>query len=180
MPDRPFWLDRLPDAIRQLENASEPWVDRPTLQSLLGVGRRRAQQLLAPIAQRRVGTSVIANRADVIAQLKRMAAGEDAYYEEHRRKQLWAHLSRARHEWLRQPPVLVEVSPAQIRRVELHDFDGLPEGVELAPGSITLRFREPHEALQKLMALAMAISQDRQAFDERVALPEPLSPSASK
>jgi hypothetical protein len=69
--------------------------------------------------------------------------------------------------------VLVEVSQAQIHRVERHDFDGLPAGVELAPGSITVRFREPDEALQKLMALAMAISQNRLAFNERVTLPGP-------
>ena len=68
------------------------------------------------------------------------------------RQQLWATLSQARREWVRRPPLLV--SQAEMRRVEMHDFDGLPEGVELAPGSITVRFREPDEALQKLMALA--------------------------
>src|ERR1035438_8138951 len=143
MPDKPLWLDRLPYAIRQLEAATEPWVDRPTLEALLAVGRRRAQQLLAPIARRRVGTSVVADRADVVSHLQRLAAGENAYYEERRRKQLWAHLSQARHEWLRQPPVLIEVSNAQIGRVERPDFDGLPDGAELAPGSTRPRFREP-------------------------------------
>jgi len=53
----------------------------------------------------------------------------------------------------------------------VHDFDGLPEGVELGPGCITVRFSQPQEALQKLMALAMAISQNPQAFDERVSVP---------
>ena len=171
MADKPLWLDRLPEAIRQLEATPEPWVDRPALESLLGIGRRRAQQLLAPIAIRRVGTSVVARSADLIAHLKRMAAGEEAYYEERRRKQLSAHLTQARKEWIRQPPVWVEVSEAQRRRVEVHDFDGLPEGVELGPGTITLRFGRPDEALQKLMALAMAISQNRQAFDDRVSIP---------
>lgn len=169
MPDKPLWLDRLPSAIQQLEANPEPWIDRPALELLLGVGRRRAQQLLAPIAKRRVGSSVVANRADVIAHLQRLARGEAAYYEERRRKQLWENLSQARREWVEQPPVLVEVSQAQVQRLELHDFGGLPEGVELAPGTITLRFGSPNEALQKLMALAMAISQNRQAFDERVA-----------
>ena len=104
--------------------------------------------------------------------LKRIAAGEEAYYEERRRKQLSEHLAQAREEWVRQPPVWVEVSEAQRRRVEVHDFDGLPEGVELAPGTITVRFSRPDEALQKLMALAMAISQNRQAFDDRVGIPD--------
>jgi hypothetical protein len=72
--------------------------------------------------------------------------------------------SQARRAWVEQPPVLIEVSEAQIREVERHVLDGLPEGVELAPGSITVRFHEPDEALQKLMALAMAISQNRLAL----------------
>ena len=172
MPDKPLWLPRLPEAIRQLEMASDPWVDRPALETLLRIGRRRAQQLLAAVAHRRVGTSLVASRAEVAAYLKRIAAGEEAYYDSRRSKQLWTQLAAARREWIRRPPVLVEVPNAQVRRVELHDFEGLPEGVELAPGSITLRFREPDEALRKLMALAMAISQNQQAFEQRVVLPQ--------
>jgi hypothetical protein len=170
MPDKPLWLDRLPAAIRQIECSKSEWIDRPALEALLGVGRRRAQQLLSPIAERRIGTSLVASRAATIAQLKRIASGEDAYYEGRRRKRLWANLAEARREWVNQPPVLVEMSNADMRRLALHDFEGLPEGVELIPGSITVRFREPEEALQKLMALALAISQNRQAFDERVSV----------
>ena len=47
MPDKPLWLDRLPEAIRELEENNEPWIHRPAIESLLGVGRRRAQQLLS-------------------------------------------------------------------------------------------------------------------------------------
>jgi hypothetical protein len=173
MPDKPLWFDRLPEALRQLEAAPEPWVDRSAIESLLGVGRRRAQQLLAPIGTRRVGTSVVAHRADLISHLKRIAAGEQAFYERQRRKGLWEQLAQARSEWVRQPPVLVEVSQAQIRSVELDDFEGLPDGVELAPGSITVRFRGPDEALQKLMTLALAISQNRPAFESLVTFPRP-------
>jgi hypothetical protein len=171
MPDKPLWLDRLPEAVRQLEQADEPWVDRSTLESLLAIGRRRAQQLLGPIAQRRVGTSLVADRSQLIAHLKRIAAGEEAHYEGQRRQRFWAHLSEARRQWIEAPPVLVEMSDAQIRRLERDDFEGLPEGVELAAGSIVVRFSDPEEALQKLMALAMAISQNRPGFDRRVSLP---------
>ena len=82
-------------------------------------------------------------------------------------KQLWKQLEQARRDWATQPPVLVEVPQTQIQRVERDDLDGLPAGVELGPGSITLRFQEPEEALQKLMAFAMAMSQNRLAFDQR-------------
>src|ERR1039457_278149 len=39
--------------------------------------------------------------------------------------------------------------------------------------SITVRFRAPDEALQKLTPLALAISQNRQAFEDRVTSPRP-------
>ena len=96
MPDKPLWLDQLPEALRQLEASSEPWIDRPALQSLLRVGRRRAQQILAPLALRRVGTSVVAARADVLTHLQKIAAGETAYYETRRWQRLWTHLAEAR------------------------------------------------------------------------------------
>lgn len=168
MPDKPLWFDRLPEVIGQLELSAEPFIDRPTLESLLHVGRRRAQQLLAQVATHRVGTSLVARRTDVIAHFKGIAAGEEAHYEGRRQRQLWDQLEQTRQEWLRQPPVLVEVSQAALRRVEVLDFDGLPEGVALAPGSITVSFSEPEQALQKLMALAIAISRNRDAFDQRV------------
>lgn len=171
MPDKPLWFDRLPEAIRELEESPKPWIQRADLEALLAIGRRRAQQLLAPLADQCIGSSLVARRSDVIAYLKRVAAGDQAWYEDRRRKQLWEQLDQVRREWATQPPVLVEVPQNQIRRVERHDFEGLPEGVELAPGSITVRFSEPEEALQKLMALAMAISQNRLAFDARVARP---------
>jgi hypothetical protein len=54
-----------------------------------------------------------------------------SYYEGQRRQRLWAHLSEARRQWIEGKPVLVEMSNAQIRRIERDDFEGLPEGVEL-------------------------------------------------
>jgi len=173
MPDKPLWLDRLPHALRQLEQSPDPWIDRTTLQSLLGVGRRRAQQLLAPLARRRVGTSLLAHRSTLIAHLESIRTHQQTQYEERRQQLLWSRLSQARQAYIEQPPVLVEVSHAQIRRVLAEDLAGLPEGVELGPGSITVRFTEPEDALRKLMALAMAISRNRLAFDQQVSLPRP-------
>ena len=43
--------------IAQLEALPYPWVDRATLQQLLGVGRRRAQQILQPVVTHQVGAN---------------------------------------------------------------------------------------------------------------------------
>jgi hypothetical protein len=170
MPDKPLWLARIPEAVQYMEAQVDPWVDRAMLESLLQIGRRRAQQLLSPIATRRVGASIVARREEVIAHLNRIAAGETAFYEGRRRRQLWDQLGRVREEWMERPPVLVEVRNEQVRRLASRDIEGLPAGVELAPGRITVRFRKPEEALEKLMALALAIGHNRAAFEERVAV----------
>ena len=171
MPDKPLWLARIPNVVRQLESDSDPWIDRSRLESLLCIGRRRAQQLLASVTGRRVGSSLLAHRDELIPLLIRTANGEQGHDDERRRKHLWAELTRARRQWLQQTPVLVEVPNAAVRRVEVLDFEGLPCGVELSAGKITIRFCTPDEALEKLLALAMAVSQNREAFDERVAAP---------
>jgi hypothetical protein len=41
----------------------------------------------------------------------------------------------------------------------------LPAGVSIAPGRITVEFAEPRQALEKLLALAMAIGNDYEQFE---------------
>lgn len=164
LPDQPSWINRLPEVIQQLRERADPWVDRAALEELLGIGRRRAQQLLAQMAHRRVGASVVADREEAAAYLEQIAAGEAVDYEQRRRRRLWKELEAG------PPRLLVEVAGAEVRRIEREDFAGLPEGVDLAPGVITVRFRDPEEALRKLMALALAIGGNRSGFEERVKL----------
>jgi hypothetical protein len=97
--------------------------------------------------------------------------GQEAYYDERRRQRLWSELNQIRQGWIEQPPVLVEVPEESVLKIEMRDLEGLPGGVELSPGSITVRFSNPEEALQKLMALALAISRNREAFEQRIRLP---------
>lgn len=126
------------------------------VQSLLGVGPRRAQQILRFCVVRRIGTSLVADRDDLIAFLKELASGDTAYYEKRRRQKLAQTLS--------QPAVLVE-APVTVQQQE---FANLPEGVALSPGNISIAFSSPSEALQRLLALAMAIGNDFNEFERIV------------
>jgi uncharacterized protein YbjQ (UPF0145 family) len=167
MPDRPLWYTRLEAAIRELERLPYPWVDRQALETVLGIGRRRAQQILAPLVRHTIGKSGLAPRQDVIGHLRRLAAGEPAHYENRRRERFRAALERMYQEALERPRVLVE-APASITRQE---FEDLPDGVRLGPGEISVRFRDKEEALQRLLALAMAIGNDPDGFERRISLP---------
>ena len=81
VPAKPVWYSRINDIIRELQTLPRPFVDRATVEFLLGVGRRRAQQILAPCIRDRVGTNGLADREAFIAHLRRLAEGDDGYYE---------------------------------------------------------------------------------------------------
>ena len=161
MPDKPIWYGRLDDAIAELNRLDWPWVDRETLQSLLDVGSRRAQQILRPCVSRRIGANGVARREDLIAHLKRLAAGDEAHYERRRRQRLAQALAALRQAALAQPKVLVE-APNTVLNQELAD---LPDGVSITPGTISITFSTPNQALEKLLALAMAIGNNLGEFE---------------
>ena len=164
MPAKPAWFHRLHDVIQDLETFPRPFIDRSTVEFLLGVGRRRVQQLMAPCVTDRVGTNGLADRDALIAHLRQLAAGEEASYERQRRLKVASVLAQLQKERLERPRLLVQ-APAQIVRQEL---EKLPDGVRLEPGRITVSFQNPQQALEKLLALAMAISSDFEKFESQV------------
>jgi len=161
-----MWYGRLDGVIAELSQLPWPWVDRETLQMLLQVGRRRAQQILRPCVSRQVGANGVADREELIAHLKRLAAGDEAHYEQRRRQRLALVLEGLRREALARPKVFVAAPAAVIEQ----EFANLPQGVSIAPGAISITFTSPNEALERLLALAMAIGNDFSQF-ERLAEP---------
>lgn len=164
MPAKPGWYSRINDVIRELQGLPRPFVDRATVEFLLGVGRRRAQQIMAPCVTDRVGANGLADREALIAHLRRLRESDDGYYEIQRRRKLAGILAQLQKERLERPQLLVE-TPIQVLTQEL---ENLPEGVRLDPGRITVSFDEPQQALEKLLALAMAIGNDFDRFERQV------------
>jgi hypothetical protein len=168
MPDKPTWCGHLEEIARELRALPYPWVDRSTVERVLGVRRRRAQQILQPCVRQQVGTNSVADREELIAHLTRLASGESVYYERRRRRQLANVLTNLDRAWREQPRTLIE-APLAIVNQELTE---LPAGVMLRPGEITVRFSTAVEALQKLLAIAMAAGNDIDGFEKLVRLPE--------
>ncbi len=161
MPDKPSWCGHLEEIAEQLQALPDRWVDCSTLEALLGIGRRRAQQILAPCVSRRIGVNGVADREAVLSHLRSLAKGESALYERRRRRRLAHSLEELRRERLAQPQVLVEAPVA----VMSQRLEGLPEGVSVKRGEITVQFTTSRQALEKLLALAMAIGNDQELFD---------------
>jgi len=97
-----------------------------------------------------------------IAHLRGLARSDERYYEVRRRRLFAETLARLRQDRIDHPPLLVE-APAEVLEQE---FENLPEGLKLERGRITVDFDEPRQALEKLLALAMAISNDFVHFEQ--------------
>jgi hypothetical protein len=169
VPQKPAWFSKIDDVVRELEALPRPFVDRATVEFLLGVGRRRAQQIMAPCITDRVGANGLADRNTLVARLRRLAESDDGYYERQRRRKLSETLAKLQKERLEHPPLLVE-APG---RIVNQDIEKLPPGVRLDQGRITVEFDSAQQALEKLLALAMAISNDFDWFERRVRSTQP-------
>lgn len=167
MPDKPVWYRRLEEAEQQLSALSTPWVDRQTIESVLGVGRRRAQQILRPLVRHTVGRNGLARKEDVVLYLRQLAHGDPVSFERRRRERFAELISNWHRELQTQPRVLVEAPTAIVNQ----ELASLPSGVHLTPGRIVIEgFRNPDEARQRLLALILAIGNDPDEFDRRIGL----------
>jgi hypothetical protein len=165
MPANPAWFSKIDEAIGQLQQLPSAWVDRSMMELFLGVGRRRAQQILQPFIRRTLGANGLANRDEVIRYLRGVSTGQSATFEIERRSKFAQVLVKLHRERKENPRVLVE-APTNIVNQTL---EGLPDGVVLSPGRIVLEgFQTPDEAKQKLLALIMAMGNDPVGFDERI------------
>ena len=164
MPAKPAWYRRLPYILEQLRNHSHPYVVRADVEYLLGVGRRRAQQIMAPCIIDRVGSNGLADRDALINRLRRIAEGDDGFYEMQRRRKVAKVIEHLRQERVSTPQLLIEAPTTVINQ----ELEHLPAGVRLEAGRITVEFAEPQQGLEKLLMLAMAISNDFDGFEHSV------------
>ncbi|MEO8053474.1 MAG: hypothetical protein ABI833_24000 [Acidobacteriota bacterium] len=162
MPDKPLWLGRLDQILDELASLPHPWIDRATVERVLGIGRRRAQQILAPCVSLQIGSNGVADRELFIAHLQQLASGEAAQYERIRRQRLAHTLDSLRTSWQSRVPVAAPLN------IVNQAFTDLPPGIQLDPGRITVQFETAQQALEKLLALAMAIGNDFERFQKAV------------
>ncbi len=153
MPDQPIWLDRVADILVELEApASPPFLDRPAVELLFGLRRRQAIELMHHMAGYQVGRTFLVERAAVCRFLNQPAVRQATARAAVRKRRVLEYLAAARRDWPARK-LRIPVDPAP-------QSPGLPAGVELRPGQLTIRFDQPVELLQKLFALSRALAND--------------------
>lgn len=159
MPPHARWLLKIPDAIRQLEALDRDLLTRRDLEQLFGVSKARAAILMRTFGADQTGNVRTLPRATLLKHLRARRKGVAFSGEVDRRARVMASLRQARITGIRVP-----VAP-DVRSTRLA---GLPDGVTVGPGRIAVEFAGAREAVARLFALAQALVNDYDRFEDLV------------
>jgi hypothetical protein len=159
MPPTPRWLLAIPDAIAQLETLDRELLTRRDLEQLLGVSKARAAILMRSFGAERTGNVRTLARTALLRQLRTRRKGAAFSGEVERRERVMTTLRQARIAGIR-VPVATDVFSLKLA--------GLPAGVTVVPGRIEVQFSGAREAVARLFALAQALTNDYDRFEDLV------------
>ena len=156
---RKTWLLRLPEILAELSGMQVPVIDRAVFERTFGVRRRRAIQLLHFFGGYLAGRTFLVDREALIRQLEPIQAGTEFVMEHRRRERLIEALEKVRR-YRAAVKVVIPVAP------DVYDrrMDGLPDGVRLRPGHLSVDFGKAEDLLSKLFELSQAAANDFESF----------------
>ena len=153
-----MWLLRLPHIISSLEQLDVPVVDRAICERLFGIRRRRAITLLEMFGGYQVGRTYLVNRTDLIDQLRTLVTGPVFERERSRKRKLTSSLDEL-HRRRAAAHVRIPVAPIGTDR-----GPGLPDGIVMAPGILSVAYITTEHLLSRLFALAVWAADDYDSF----------------
>lgn len=162
MPHQPSWLDRVREIIATLDEpelASVPFLTRASIESLFGLKRRAAIELMKKIGRFQVGKEFVIRKGELVRWLKRASLGDQVWYEEVRRQrvedlvdQIW---------WEREAKKPRVVVPEKTFELKL---EGMPSTVLLKPGEMKIEFNGAEDLFRQLFEIAQVIQNDYERF----------------
>jgi hypothetical protein len=156
------YLHRIPAAIQFLEQSQADYVTRRDVQKILRLKRATAIRLLNESDHAiPLGVSLVCKRQDLIHYLKELRDNPDGRGAIERHNKVGRALEQmAQLMTQKGPTVAVNEQAAVLMRTRLQS---LPEGVELQPWELRIRFHGATEFLQKFGAVVYALQNDWEA-----------------
>jgi hypothetical protein len=165
MPATPIFAHRLADGILALQAMTVDWIDRRTLEEVLGVSKWTAWRILKRCgAEDGPGSSLICRREELIARLKGLQEDARVAPEIARRNRVERYLegmlryASRKHRQIAQNELAVALVSSR--------FAKLPEGVDLQPGELRIQFSGTEDFLQKFGAVVFALHNDLERISE--------------
>src|ERR1035441_3888487 len=93
MPAKAAWSLKIPNIVAALETFDVPVVDRAIIEHLFGLRRRQAIELLHRLGGYQAGRTFLVDRHVLMANLRRLAEGEDFERKSRRKERSEEHTS---------------------------------------------------------------------------------------
>ena len=162
MPAKPQWLLRVPDILERLSEIKTPVIDRSGIEQLFGLRRRQAISLLHHFGGYQSGKTFLVDRQALTQQLEKIATDQDFHYELKRRQNVAEEIDKAR-KYAAAAGVKISV-----REEASLEIEGLPAGVDLKSGELSIEFETVDDLLSKLYELGQSIANDFERFKAMV------------
>ena len=161
MPAKSSWLLHIREIRSMLAEVTLPVIDRAVIQSVFGLKRRQAIELLNRVGGYQAGRTLLVERTRLISELDKITASGEYLQEEARHEKLSAALAQFQRT-RRAEEVRIDVSPEVFgTRVSM-----LPNAVHLEPGKLEVEFSGCEDLLTKLFTLAQAAANDYEGFQK--------------
>jgi hypothetical protein len=161
MPAKPTWFHKLDDVLQELRGLSAPYLDRRAVERLLGVGERRARELMMGVPCVQIGNAVAVERSAFIAKLDRVSRSPEWARETVRRERVENILADLRHAARARKVEL----PSVVQKTSREALQLSPE-VHLRPGELTVHFDGAKDLATKLFELSQAMIRDWEYFEK--------------
>jgi hypothetical protein len=169
MPAAPIWYTRIPDIITVLQKGLWQQISRSTLQRLLGIEARRAQQLMRTMRTHKCGNMVFVERCDLLEWLEALQAGDEVGREWRRREHIETALMEMHLDLLARRHQIY--TPEQAPAIRAASLEQLADTTVLRPGELQIQFTGMQDLMQQLFQLSRALANDYTAI-ERLLNPE--------
>jgi hypothetical protein len=164
MPAPPSYIDHVPEALKALRKMNPNIsIDRTEVQALLGIQPKTAQRVMATAGSHLEGKAAFITPGELALFLERWDSQERV-----RRKKCAQKIQLLHEDFIQNPPAHVELPNERVRVLRRYRYDALPEGVTVEPGRIEVKFSTALEAMEKMMAVAVVVSQSFEEFEAKV------------
>jgi len=165
MPARPAYFHRLTEALEVFRSSPAEWVDRRTLEEVLGISKTVAWRLLRQSgAVDGPGNTLVCRRVDLLAALTHLQDTGACQHELRRRERVEGQLEELRAFVQSRRIALAPASQAgELRNAR---FGKLPPGVDLSPSRLLIGFSSLEDFLPKIGAVVFALQNDFEAIQE--------------
>ncbi len=168
MPARPAYFHRLTEALETFRHLKTDWIDRRTVEEVLGVSKTVAWRVLRSCgASDGPGNTVVCRRLELVQALEALQETGGYQHEIRRRNRVEQNLdlllqsARSRH---------IQVA-REDRGLDLAStrFAELPAGIELSPSRLIIDFSGTQDFLAKFGAVVFALQNDYERVEEFIA-----------